>query len=106
MGKRCEFRLLLSYHTLEPHLRRWCKTVAGRQVAGDVEAAVAGCARVLTGAASDAEGDAVGVCGGADRRVGNEDEGIAFDVDRVSGTRVRVSRFQIKDEIGGCVRTR
>ena len=58
-----------------------------------MEAAGAGCAGVLTGAARDAEGDAVGVSGGADGRVGNEDEGIAFDVNRVSGSCVRVSRF-------------
>ena len=94
---------MLHYHALEPHLRRRCKSVAGGQIAGDVETAGAGGARVLAGAAGDAEGDAVGVGGGADVWVGSQDERIAFDVYRIARARVRVSRLQIKHEVGGGV---
>ena len=73
--------LFLHYHSLKPNLRRRCLPVAGCQVARDVEVASAGGAGVDSRAAGDAEGDAVGVRGGADGRIGGQYEAITFDED-------------------------
>src|SRR5262245_13671563 len=91
--------LFLHDHALEPHLRGWREAVAGCQVTRNVETARTRRAGVGARAAGDAEGDAVGVRGGADGWIGNEYEGISFDKDRISRSRVSIRRFQIEDLI-------
>lgn len=84
---------------------RWgVLAVAGREVVGEVEASVAGCAGLGARAACHTSHHRVRVRRDAVRGVDYLDERVRLDEHLIASLHVRVSRFQVEDEVRGCIR--